>query len=325
MTAISWVNAWLLIGILWCSFAFTAEVEELQPLDFGIFAVPSNLNESTIAMPFNGAIPTATGSIVFVEIGHRGEYRLTEFPPSTPLYLDWPTEVWLRPGGIGPAERFRITDFTNPEVNTDPSGSATMVAGATLRTSATNTLYFDTVYTGTLPITVQYWSLEVGAVIAFQENVTITAAVRTAVDLAEVESLDFGLMAAVADSDPGEHATLTVAPDGKVTMTQAGSALIGSLGGAHPGLIAVSGAAPLVFMTIDVTQPDTVYLTHDAGGGESARFIVEDFQTIPSGIGRTTSEGQFDIQVGATLKTEITAKPYRNGTYSGRYQLTVTY
>ena len=306
-----------------CSLTRAADIEALQFFDFGVMAIPSNENPSTYQIPYTGEGISVEGTIYPIETGQPGQYRLTGLPPNTSLVFNWPDEITLQPGGPTFAEPLLVTDFTNPDRVTNSAGEVEFPVGATLATTGNDVAYFDTVYSGTVSLQIQHWSPPAKQYVTKSFNLDIQAEPRTAISMDEIEPLQFGTIAAYSDDD--KIATMTITPKGKISLTKAGDARITPIHEAEPGLVQVIGAAPFHDMNIDTTQADTVYLSHKKAGTASARFLVEDFKTLPADQGRTDRDGNLEIHVGATLKTEKTSKKYQEGDYEGQYELTVSY
>lgn len=309
------------------SCAHGADIESKQMLDFGIMAIPSNASESSYQIRVAGGDLAPKGTIYPIEPGQRGEYELSGFTAGVPLQFDWPTEVELKPGGNGTGEPLLVSDFKQPEeVVTDSEGKAFVPVGANLRTTGSGTFYMDTVYSGSATLDIQYWSETVKGFVTHREYLSIHAEPRTAIDMEQVTALNFGMIAAYADDEEDKYATMTLTPKGKIQLTQVGNARITPIHKSEPGLVRITGAVTSFDLNIDATQSaDTVYLSHEDFKESAARFILEDIKTLPSGQGRTDSEGTLVILVGATLRTEVTEKKYREGVYEGQYELTVSY
>lgn len=290
------------------------------PLDFGLLAVKSNLAVSTLLVAPSGAI-TFSGDILAIGGVLRGEYRMTGFPPNTPLEVTL-DDASLSAGGLGLPELLLVTDYDSPSVVTDALGEAQVLLGATLKTNASGVMYVDAPYSGLTLIHVRYWSSDVSNYLTLNESVSFSAELQTTINLVENQGLAFGTVAAY--TDPALKATLTLATNGSVSVTSAGSARITPLGGAQVGVIQVAAGAPYAMVTI-TPEAGSIFLAHTVLGASAARFIARDFITNPPGSGVLDASGNLDILVGATLETEVTANAYAEGSYSGIYSLTVSY
>lgn len=297
-------------------------VEEVQ-LDFGELAVPDNAAPvKTIRIPVAGQVDADVG-IIQVSGPARGQYRLSGFPPNTRISVS-ASNASLTAGGLGRPPLFTFTDLASNEPLTDDFGNADLIITGSLETSATKQGYPDAPYEGTAIIELSYWSPKFERVVPLTEVIDLKVRVSTALDLTELDSLRFGRISA-ATGTTGDQAELVLAPDGSYAVKSATQARIVPLNGQAPATILVEGAAALYDLEISV-QASPVFLTHQNLPG-APKFEVTDFTTLPAGTGRTDRDGQLEIQVGATLKTEETdfAKVYPEGNYSGSYNLTVQY
>ncbi len=302
----------------------SVELVEIELMDFGVLAIPRNDIVSTLLLPYSGAGVQISGAMIPIESARRGLYQLSGFPPNTALSFTWGEPATLLPSGT--AEPLIVAEFKTPSITTDALGGALLPVGASLKTTGSGSVYsVDAPYAADVTLGIEYWSADDGRYLTVAESVLVAVELRTAIQLVETSSLDFGPVSAKASNTPGEMASLVLGPDGRKTSSDAGTAKIRSIGSASPALVEVIGAAAFYDLTIDVTQPTTVYLSHSTQGLASARFIVEDFMTLPATGGRTDQYGNLEIRVGATLTTEQTEKPYYAGEYRGDYQLTVNY
>ncbi len=128
-----------------------ADMAETQPLSFGEFAIGGNL-ASTITVSYTGSTPTYNGDVYPIELAQPGIFSLTNFPASTPLIINIPNFNLSR----GAGKQFLITNISYPTIITDGSGNATLRVGAELATDGDSSGYFDTAYTGSLNITINY-------------------------------------------------------------------------------------------------------------------------------------------------------------------------
>lgn len=297
-------------------------VTAVVPLDFGVLAVKSNAGVSTLRISSAGA-QTYTGDVIPIGGAIRGQYRLSGFPAGVLLEVQLDNAT-LSTGGGGLPEYLQVTSYENPTLVSDGAGEALVPLGATLETSGSGIMYADAPYSGTTQLRVRYWSPLAGGYLTHFDTATFNAQLQTAFSITETQPLSFGLVAAFTDS--GLAASMTLDVNGNVgSVTNAGSARLAPLGGAQIGLIRVTGAAANYAVTI-TPEAGSIFLTHVTQGTAVARFVVKNFITTPSSPGaRTDSVGELQIRVGATLETEITSKAYAGGTYSGTYNLTVTY
>tara|TARA_R110001599_G_scaffold280951_1_gene482526 strand:- start:50 stop:526 length:477 start_codon:yes stop_codon:yes gene_type:complete len=137
-----------------CPAPATAQtVQEMEPLVFGTFVVPSNAAVSTLTIPLSGSVST-TGSIIALTQGMPGRYRVGGLPGSAIVDIDVNAAPLF--GAAVPASQFfQITAFDHPPtVITNAGGTATFRLGATLSTSGSGVPYTESTYTGTIDITV---------------------------------------------------------------------------------------------------------------------------------------------------------------------------
>ncbi len=312
------VAAVLLCGSSWLAAAPAVTVD--VPLEFGLLAVKSNISSSTLQVAPSGAI-SFSGDILAIGGAFRGEYRVTGFPPNTPLEVTV-DDASLSAGGGGLPELLTVTDYDSPSVVTDALGEALVLLGASLKTNASGVMYVDAPYSGLALMRIRYWSAPDSNYLTHNESVSFAAELQSTINLVENQALAFGTVAAY--TDPAFKASLTLATNGSVNVASAGSARITSLGGAKVAVIQVAGGAPYATVTI-TPEAGSVFLAHTTLGTAAARFIAKSFITNPSGTGVLDSSGNLDILLGATLETEVTTKTYVEGNYSGVYSLIVSY
>lgn len=127
-------------------------VQEMEPLAFGTFVVPSNAAVSTLTVPLNGSVST-TGSIIALTQGRPGRYRVGGLPGNVIVDIDV-TAAPLFGAALPASQFFQITAFDHPPtVITNAGGTATFRLGATLSTSGSGVPYTDSTYAGTIDIT----------------------------------------------------------------------------------------------------------------------------------------------------------------------------
>lgn len=143
-------------GLIACGLLYTAPcraaITEEQPLSFGSFAIAKNDAVSTLKVPHVGGIPIATYKLFPLTRAQPGHYRLTAYPPFTPLMINI-SNFQL---GLGASPLLYVEDFTFDPVNTNASGTALLKIGATLKTTGLGGTYGDGGYSGTLNITVSW-------------------------------------------------------------------------------------------------------------------------------------------------------------------------
>lgn len=132
-----------------------ATITRVDAMDFGTFALKNNASQHNMSVSRTNIV-TADSAYVRIIDPTRGEYALTDFPISTVLTFSIPdTTMSLNGSGVG--EIFSLENFTPPpSVTTNGSGAATLLFGATLRTSGSGSMYPDGNYSGLVDITVNY-------------------------------------------------------------------------------------------------------------------------------------------------------------------------
>lgn len=129
-----------------------AAITEEQALSFGEFGLGPNDVVSTMWVPHNGQHPRATNKLYPIALGQRGQYRLTGYPAFTPLIITINDFQLTRAF----SEPFNIEDITFDSVMTDTNGEATLIVGATLKTTGSMTVYGDGDYSGNMDIVISW-------------------------------------------------------------------------------------------------------------------------------------------------------------------------
>lgn len=305
--------------------AFAAAFQEQQSLDFGTLALRSNDAVSTVRLRHRG-LPISTGGgageMLVVTHGQPGRYRVSGLPAATAVDVEVTTIDEPSLDGQGAGERLQVDAFTFDALRSDATGEAELRLGATLRTSGSGQPYPEGVYRGAVEIGLRYWSLPDQAYIERSFNAFVEMELRSSISAEQLAPLRFGSLTAFPD--PDRQAVLRLSPSAAVSISAAAPASIGVIGGAAPGRIRVSGAAPLQLLTVEF-QPSEILLSHQ-GGSAGARFIVGDFTTLPSGLAfKSDAGGTLEFTVGATLRTELTGSSYDEGDYHGVVTVVVNY
>ncbi|MDP2787756.1 MAG: DUF4402 domain-containing protein [Pseudomonadota bacterium] len=304
------------------SSAFAApQIVMLQRLDFGVLAIRANAVASALTLSPLGA--TSYGS-AFVSIAAAvpGRYRLTGYPAFTDISVSMSASpINLASGVLG--ETLTVsTAVTNPLVlHTDVNGQVDFNLGATLTTSGSSVLYPDGVYVGHPGLTLNF---NVAGVPQFTNHqIDVDVVLRTSLVLTEMEQLSFGKLAVFSSAT--DQATLKLEPNRQVTIVNAGSAKIVRFGNETPGVFKVTTGA--AYAPVTITLPaTTIYLTHQSLSPDVARLLATDFVSLPtSANAKLDANGTMEFRLGATLRTEQTAKRYQDGLYSGSYLLDVEY
>lgn len=303
-----------------------ATLDTVQQLDFGLLASRHNDNVSSVLLRHRGepVMSLAGGGLLLIVPGTPGRYQLSGLPPFVPLEITIGASEALSLGGQGAGERLTLDSFTFDTLSADGSGNATLLLGATLRTSATTLPYAEGPYLGSFGIQVRYWSPEDQVHVTREFGVFARVELRSSIALEVIEPLRFGSLSAFAHP-LGDPARLTLSPDGALQLRNQPPASLGVIAGAAAGRVRISGAAPSQILQV-VFDPPTVFLTHNSGNPESARFEAGDFTHAPAGLAfRADANGNLEFSVGATLRTELTDRRYFEGGYSGQVTVTVHY
>jgi hypothetical protein len=306
--------------------AQAAEFDERQELDFGVIAIRSNDAVSTLTLRHRGQPVSnggGAGGLMVVAHGTPGRYRLHGLPPLTVLDVSVTATDFPSLDGQGVGERLTLDTFTFDALTTSATGEAELLLGATLRTSGNGSPPPEGVYRGAFEIELRYWSVPDQAYVQREFGAFVRFELRSSIIAEELAPLRFGLLTAFAD--PARQATLRLSPAGAIAMSHAVPARVEAIAGATPGRIRVSGAAPGQLLKV-VFEPDEIHLTPQNGSAGSARFVVGDFTTAPSGLAfKSDTNGTLEFAVGATLKTELSSLPYAEGGYHGVVTVVVNY
>ncbi len=166
-------------------------------------------------------------------------------------------------------------------------------------------------------------------------NMTATAEVQNTLTLATPSQLNFGTVAAIADTT--ETATITVDTAGTITTGTTGapaaSAIVDNTAVANGQVTVADGADGA---TLNITIDNVINPTN---GVEN--FVLDDFETSWNGdtaetqvIGTAFTEvftsafggGTNTLDIGATITTTtVAAGAYSDGTYSGSYDVIFSY
>jgi len=286
-----------------------------------VVAITSNGVPSAVTLSPQGSVVYGD-AFVPVAAATPGRYRLTGCPAATEISVSMSASPLGLSSGA-PGEALTVsTAVTQPlTLLTDQNGEAEFDLGATLTTSGSGQLYQDGSYLGSPTLTLSY--IAAGVPVLNDQEIEVDLELRTSLALAQVEALDFGRLAVF--SSPTDQASLRLDPNGGVTVINAGTARILRFGGELPATFRVTAGAAFAPITINLPG-ETVYLTHQSQSAGVARLLLTDFITQPaSGAAALNTQGELEFRLGATLRTEQTAKPYQDGEYSGTFSLTVEY
>lgn len=148
------LNATRILSLYWLLLVATpclSDITETTPLDFGRFAVVGAV-ASSLEVPWTGSTPKASGNLYVIDQANPGVFALSNYPANYPLIITVNDFVLTR----GAGKVFWVTTFTHNNVITDSNGDATLRLGATLSTDGDSSGYFDTIYSGTMNLTVSY-------------------------------------------------------------------------------------------------------------------------------------------------------------------------
>jgi len=152
--------------------------------------------------------------------------------------------------------------------------------------------------------------------------------VQNAFTIGETTPLNLGTIAAISSSTAGTQATLTLNSGTGVTSVVQGSggstSRILAIAPATRGEISVSNAPPSTLLT--VSNPGTTYnLSNPAAPAGTPNLVFTPGYTAVGFNYTTSATGALSINVGGTLATEVSANPYVDGTYTGTYQVQISY
>lgn len=178
---------------------------------------------------------------------------------------------------------------------------------------------------------------------AEEVSVDASVTVSNAIDLTVNSPLDFGTIAAFANSNTTpDLATFVMPADpaGTPTITDGDEARIISLIPGSPADVSVAGAAPNTVLTVTTTAADAT-LTDPAGIAIAPNgFTMGSFTRYAylEGNGQTfgtttDATGALGLNIGATLSTVTPAGggaadvkvPYGDATYTGSFEVTINY
>jgi hypothetical protein len=299
------------------------QIAALQRLDLGVLAITSNIVPTSVTLSPQGT--TAYGSgFVFVAAAKPGHYQLTGYPAFTDITVTMVPALLNLLSGVPGESLTASTASTSPKIlHTDQNGAVAFDLGATLTTSGNNLPYQDGAYIGHATLTLNF---DVGG--QPQQNyqdIEVDVTLRSSLVLAEVQALNFGKLA--LRSSATDQASLTLATNGTIGLSNASGARIIRFGGEVPATIRVTTGAANASVSIQLPSA-TVYLVHQSQASNIARLLITNFVSLPATAtpnARLNAQGALDIRIGATLRTEQTANPYRDGVYSGTYPVSVDY
>ena len=141
------------MGSLGISSAY-ANIIEIQPLDFGQWAITNNSGIKYITIQPDGSVTHSPELVNFNKTPQQGVYRVDGLPPSTAINAVNVNMIDPLQGGN------QVFTMNNFQVVYDPvsniSGEINITLGATARTTGTGVPYDDAVYNGTLQLDIYY-------------------------------------------------------------------------------------------------------------------------------------------------------------------------
>lgn len=298
-------------------------IEELQRLNFGTLAVSNNTSISRFTYPHTDRSLRFEGQFVLIARGTPGRYRFSDFPAFTSLSVSLNVSS-LTTGVSGFPESLTVDSYDFNEVTTDAQGEAELSLGARLNTSGNGDAYVDAPYSGITTLRVDYWQPEANAFVFNSTTIAMDAELRSTVTLIEDQQLNFGTLFARTSST--EQASLTLSPTGTYSANEPGDSRLVVLVKPSQGIIRVISAAPYNRLTI-TPQTTDVFLRHTEFPESAPHFVLNPLLTSPDGTATVDADGELEIAIGGTLKTEVTASPviYPSGDYEGTYDFTVSY
>ena len=152
--------------------------------------------------------------------------------------------------------------------------------------------------------------------------------VQNAFTIGETTPLNLGTIAAISSNTAGTQATLTLNSGTGVTSVVQGSggslSRILAIAPATRGQIAVTNAPPSTLLT--VSNPGSTYnLSNPAAPAGTPNLVFTPGYTAVGFNYTTSATGALAINVGGTLATEQSANAYVDGTYTGTYQVQISY
>ena len=139
------------------SLAIRADLNLLQPLNFGTVAVVNNATTQSITIDELGNYSISSG-LRTLEPGEPAIFEASGFPGNLQLFISSLITQANTNSVIYSPEQFTLTQLhTQSSVITGGDGTAEIIVGGTMVTSGSGTLNFvDTTYTSDLRITINY-------------------------------------------------------------------------------------------------------------------------------------------------------------------------
>lgn len=152
--------------------------------------------------------------------------------------------------------------------------------------------------------------------------------VQNAFTIGETTPLNLGTIAAISSNTAGTQALLTLNSGTGVTSVVQGSggslSRILAIAPATRGQISVTNAPPSTLLT--VSNPGSTYnLSNPAAPAGTPNLVFTPGYTAVGFNYTTSATGALSINVGGTLATAQSANAYVDGTYTGTYQVQISY
>lgn len=298
-------------------------IEELQRLSFGTLAVSNNSSVSRFTLPQTGRNLRIEGQFAQISPVSPGRYKFTGFPAFTSLSVSLDVAT-LTTGANNFPEPLTVDSYDFDNITTDTNGEAELPLGARLNSTGSGNAYVDAPYSGITTLRVDYWQPEANAFVFNSTTIELDVELRSTVSLVEDQQLNFGTL--FARTSTTDQASLILSPAGSYTVDEPSGSRLVVLARPEQGIIRVVGAAPFYQLTI-TTQTADAFLEHTEFPETAPHFILNPLLTSPDGLATTDANGELLIEIGGTLKTEVTASSviYPSGDYEGTYEFTVAY
>ncbi len=130
-----------------------ADIIEIQPFDFGEWAITNNTALNYVTVSPNGSVSHSPSLININNTPEQGIYRVDGLPPFSTINSINVTMLTPLSGGN---QNLTMDNFQVTFTPVNSSGETTINLGATARTNGSGMSYDDAVYTGTLQLDINY-------------------------------------------------------------------------------------------------------------------------------------------------------------------------
>lgn len=157
-------------------------------------------------------------------------------------------------------------------------------------------------------------------------NATVSATVQNAFDLTQTTAMNFGTLAAFADTAGTKTASISVTTAGALgapTNNAPAQFVVVDNALVSQGVFDVANAAPTAGVTI--TFANTTDLSCGACVGAPPVLTLSGLGHDQGGSPTTSATGTMTINVGATITTVAGGNQYEDGSYAGGFDMTVAY